>query len=255
MRNVYFDSVNLNSNQYRITEIDYESSAERKVNAYDLARERGSVFVSEEYGAKLIPVKGVITGSSESDLDSKLHTFKELCSRTGKNLDIDYAGTTLRFKNVLVQGRKIVKRGARDITRAYFELIFLVPSGVGQDTSVTNSHVDNITGATYNGSVNIVGSAKSKPTIKLTFDSNTGGDTVDFQLNGSKVTIANVSAFAASDVLIFDVENKKVTLNGTEKEYSGIFPEFIVGTNNYTITIDGSARQYDLDIDYFAMYL
>ena len=59
----------------------------------------------------------------------------------------------------------------------------------------------------------------------------------------------------ATNILIFDILNKKVTLNGVEKDYTGIFPTFNVGVNSFTVDTTRTAAQWDLVIRYKKYYL
>lgn len=252
--NVLFDNTNLNADPYAVIDLPHESVASRDVQSYELARERGAVVVTSDYRSKQITIEGYIKGSSASDLDAKMHAFKELISRPGKNLDIDYAGGTLRYRNAYATAHGIERRST-DLTRAKYRVVFLVPEGIGIATSKSSQSNNGITSATYNGSIVISGSAKPKPTVKCTIQSVTGTlDTISFQLGAFKVEMDGTT-LVASDIVIFDFENKKVTLNGTEKEYTGEFGDFQIGTNSFTIITDGSTRNYDLLIEYYPSYL
>lgn len=253
-RNILFDNTNLNSYPYTVLDIPHESVAQRDVQSYDLARERGSVVVTSEYRSKQFTVEGQIKGSSIADLDSKINDFKELVSRVGKNLDTDYAGGTLRYKNCHAIAHSITRRGT-DMTRAKYAVTFLIPDGVGFSTALTSQANNNVTSATYNGSITIAGTAKPRPTVRVTIDSFTGTlNAVSFQIGAYTVGITGVT-LAASDIVIFDCENKRITHNGTEKEYTGEFPEFEIGLNSFTIVTNGTTRQYDLLIEYYPAYL
>lgn len=251
--NILFDNTNLNADPYTVTEFDHESVAERDVFTYELARERGAVVVSSEYRSKKIHVSGTIRGSSKDDLDAKIDSLKELLNRAAKNLDVAYSSGTRRYKKCYATLSPI-KRGRADITKAYWDVTFFVPDGVGVATSLTTSTVSNITSATYNGSISISGNAKPKPKFTISIDSVTGTlNSLSLQNGDFKIELQQT--LVATDVVVFDMESKLVTLNGVSKDFVGQFPEFVPGSNSFTIVANGTTRQYDLQIDYYPTYL
>jgi hypothetical protein len=137
--------------------------------------------------------------------------------------------------------------------RAEFDVTVICPEGVALATSTTNHSADAKTSASYSGTVTIAGSARPKPIITITFSAATSVTQTSFQIGSEKVQLNN--AITAGDVVVFNTESKKVTLNGTEKDYDGIFPLFDIGDNDYIVATNGSARTWNLDIDYNAMYL
>jgi len=60
---------------------------------------------------------------------------------------------------------------------------------------------------------------------------------------------------ASSDVVIVNAATMSFTKNGTEIDYSGVFPSLAVGANSFAITTTGTARNIDIDIDYTMRYL
>jgi len=249
--NIAFDNVSLNNNPYQFTELDHEKSAPRETFMYDLARERGGVIVGDNYKPKEVVITGRIVGDDKNALESNIDSFKELMARFNKNLDLDYASGTRRYVATPIEV---------DIDRKYFHLsfvpfrvTFLVPSGVGEDITQTASIQNGITVSPHDGSINIGGSAYPMPKVEVIIASITAGIDISFQCNGDKITLTN--SLVANDVVVFDVQNKKVTLNGAEKDYTGVFPKFNVGLNNYIITINSSARNFNVEVNYFKKWL
>ncbi|MCC7357283.1 hypothetical protein IT408_02135 [Candidatus Uhrbacteria bacterium] len=56
--------------------------------------------------------------------------------------------------------------------------------------------------------------------------------------NGDKLIIAG--SFTNGDQVIIDGENKRVTKNGVDIDYTGILPKVVAGTNIFKITLTGS---------------
>jgi phage-related protein len=249
--NIAFDNVSLNNDPYQFTELDHEKSAPRETFMYDLARERGGVIVGDNYKPKEVVITGRIIGDDKNALESNIDSFKELMARFNKNLDLDYASGTRRY--VATPTDVNIDRKYFNLSFVPFRVTFLVPSGVGEDITQTASIQNGITDSPYDGSINIGGSAYPMPKVEVIIASITAGIDISFQCNGDKITLTN--SLVANDVIVFDVQNKKVTLNGAEKDYTGVFPKFNVGTNNYIITINSSARNFNVEVDYFKKWL
>jgi hypothetical protein len=253
--NITFDNVGLNSSPYGIKGINHEETAPRDILSFSLARERGSIIVDTNYQSKIIQIEGNITGSSPADLENKIDTFKELMSRELKNLDIDYAGGTRRYK--ATANATQINRQFFHLNYAPFTVSFIIPSGVGEDITATNQQTLAIPATTavpsYVSSITIGGTAYPQPTFKLTFTAQAGISAVSLLVNGSKITYTGT--IAVNDVLVFDTENKKVTLNAVEKDYTGIFPSLIIGNNVWQTDVICTTATYKMDIDYYKKYL
>lgn len=72
--------------------------------------------------------------------------------------------------------------------------------------------------------------------------------------NGQGILITG-QAFAADDVLVIDCDNKIVTLNGTEIDFIGAFPEFPPGEQSFSYADGFTTRNFDIDVDYYPLYL
>lgn len=249
---ITFDNVSLNTSPYRVTGLKHEHASPRETFLYDLARERGSILIDADYKSKEIVIAGRITGDTQADLEDNIDAFKELISRINKSLDIEYSTGTRRYKNAY-SNDVVIDRQFFHLSYAPFEVKFIVPSGVGEDTALTTDTETGITVASKSDSIVIGGSAYPTPNVKLTFSAVSGGNQVSLTLGGDKVTFDGT--LATSDVLIFDIENKKVTLNGVEKDYVGLFPKFAIGTNNYQVDINGTSRTYAIEISYKKKWL
>lgn len=248
---ITFDSVNITSDPYFIRQFLHDSWGARRLERQSLSRDRGVAILDAQFGEKAFDMRGKIIQSSQSNLESQIDTLKELLSRQGKNLDVSYAGGTRRYV-AYVEDLKI-ERDHYHIQHADFSCRFVIPSGVGYDPSIQNHSNDNNTGATESGSFTVAGSAPPKGVITISFDSASSCSKVEFTLNGVKMTIEQT--FSTSDVLVIDTDRKKVTLNGVEKDFSGRFPDFIVGSNSYLASLTRTSAQFDIDIDWYNTYL
>jgi hypothetical protein len=70
--------------------------------------------------------------------------------------------------------------------------------------------------------------------------------------NGDKVTIA--STFSNGDQIVIDGENRRVTKNGTEIDYTGVLPKIIAGSNVFKITLTGSGFSISVTELHYSRY-
>lgn len=248
---ILFDGTSLMASPFNVKKITHENADSRELNLQGLARQRGGILLNAEYMPKVIRLSGIITGTDNSDLEGNIDEFKELVSRQAKNLDVSYEAGTRRF---VATCQKInIEREYFNLNYAPYEIEFLIPSGVGKNTTVTTTTLSGLTSKTYSNSLTVGGTVvpKMKVTISVTAAS---AITACFLLvNGFKITLTN--ALVANDIVIFDAETMKVTLNGVEQDYTGIFPEWVVGLNAYYLEITGTSITYDLTLEYTKTYL
>lgn len=248
---ITFDSVSLQDANYTVRSARHDSSSERELDMLSIARDDGSIFVAEKYTPKTILVTGIIKASTQANVEDKIDDLKELVSRREKNLDISYAGGTRRY---VAYARNIrVERDHYHINYAPYEIEFVVPSGIGKDTSVTASVNNQSANPTYSGTASFSGSAKPKPVITLTFGANwvdAFGLSFENTDNDEKIVINKQDAvWSNADVLEIDCENKTVERNSavdSQVNFYRVFPTFELSSNN--IEIKGGDlidQQYD----------
>lgn len=252
MTNITFDSFDLQDSNYHTRRVTHRKFPDRSIIIEPQTRRDGFRVVRTKYNKKSILVSGNITANTVAGLRTLLDDMKKNLRGTDKNLDIGYGGSTIRFKATV---QKIdVPEDYYHLTFIPFEIEFLCHP-LGEATSTTNHSDDDITSSPHNSSLTITGSESPLPVITLTVDAETSMTVIKFKNIITNTEITITKAFSAADVLEIDCENLTVKVNGTEVDFTGIFPEFEPGVNNYTVTItDGGAFNVDLDIDYNAYY-
>jgi len=239
MASVKFDNVELVSSSHAPKYIKHESAPDRDLSIVELAREGGSILVAEKYGEKHIFIAGTLKAASQSALETAIDNFKELFSRPEKNLDISWAGGTRRYVATCV--KHTFNRDYLHLTFVPWMAEFVVPSGVGQDITLTAA-LDgvNVNANPYSSSVSFGGSAEPKPIITIEIGSghtNPQGISFENTDTGEKISFTKSSALADGDTIVIDCAEKKVTLEGDEKSFCGPFPSFKVGDNNFKISV------------------
>lgn len=248
---ITFNNVSLITDPYTVRSFTSEETNNKELFLYELARSRGANLVSSEYRQKRFSMIGTIKGTDKDDLEQNIDDFKALMDQSSKNLDIEYAGTTRRF--VATVSKCNVNRDYFNITFAQFEIEFTVPAGVGYDTARTENSLASITDLTQNESITVGGSAPPDDfKLTVTFTAENAITAMSFQANGNKITVTQ--AFSNGDVVVFDQENLKVTVNGTEVAYTGLFPQFYVGDNAFLIELTGTSATYTRVTSYTKAY-
>lgn len=248
---ITFDSVSLVSTPYTVKKITHENADSRVLNLQDLARQRGGILINAEYKPKIIRIEGNITGTSNADLEGNIDTFKELMSRQSKNLDISYDSGTRRF---IATNRSVtIEREYFHLNYAPYSIEMLVPAGVGYNITSTTETTAGLTSKNLTDTLDILGTADPKMKITLTMTTVSSISSFYFLVNGYKITVTDT--FSNGDVVVIDAATLKVTVNGTEYDYTGIFPVWGIGTNTYNLVITGTSITYTLTFEYTQTYL
>lgn len=236
---------------YRINKLTVEDVENREISVLGLARQRGGVLLNADIKPKRFTMLGAITGTDQANLDDNIDAFKELLTRRSKDLDMTYGSGTRRF--IVTVSKINIPREHYNIDYCPFEVEFIAPAGVGYDIIETTESHAGITDLTQNDSLTIDGSAP--PDVKLTVivTNQHSITSLDFLANGNKITLA--STMTAADVIVFDQQNMKVTRNGIERAFTGIFPEFFIGPNDFLIEAHGTSLTYTYTFSYTKTYV
>ncbi|MFA6048283.1 MAG: hypothetical protein WC737_05760 [Parcubacteria group bacterium] len=243
---ITYDSTELVSATYIPRFAKHETVAERLINSLKLARQDGEIIIDDTYSVKYIDIEGILVGSSQSDLETKIDAFKELISRKDKNLDISWAGGTRRY---------VCRAVAHEFDRDHYHLMhvpykvrFFVPLGYGKNTSETTSlNKSGITATTDTEAITFEGSYQPKPRHKVTITTRGNADVIRIENTDTGDYIdVDLDGFSDTDYLEIDEENQTVKKNGTTNlDYRGKFPSVIIGANNLKLTVLGSGSTLD----------
>ena len=255
MTNITFDGNDLQTANILTASIDHESIPVKDAKIYGFAHANRSAIPFINYPSRVIRVSGKVIGSSIADLDSRLDTFRGYFRDKDSNLDIDYNSSTRRYIATL-NALSIERPGG--LTFANFSAEFVCTQPFGQNTSTTSAlSATGRTSATYADVHAFLGSAPFQlPVITITINSVTGGDSfLSFTNDANDQGITIVAEFAASDVIEIDCKNRTVKINGTEVDFLGAFPEFEPGSQTMDYADGFSARNFNIDVDYYPMFL
>ena len=254
MSSVKFDGTEIIGSTYIPRFVKHESNPDREINAADLTGEDGSVFISTRFGKKIIRLQGIITGSTQAELEDNIDDFKELFAREEKNLDIGWNGTTRRYVATCIK---------QEFDRDYFHLLFVpwtaefvVLSGEGKETTETTAYNDVVvsTGDYASITVPFLGSKGPRPTIRLTllntpttFPAEVLGAEIKNNDTGDRLIFTKNSSWDESEYVEFDFVNKIVKCNFdgslSSDEFYGAFSKFKIGNNSLKIKFGGISCQ------------
>lgn len=223
---------------------------------FGLANTNQSVIPYVGYPSKAITIKGVIVGSSQANLDSRIDSFKAYFLGKDKNLDIEYNGTTRRY--VATANTISVVRQQKALW-ATFQIEFVCTLPFGKNTTATTAlSAAGRTLSGYTDPYTFLGSAPALlPVITITYSAVSGGAsfvTFGNNANGQGITITD-QTWVAADVLEIDVVNKTVKKNGVEIDFLGAFPEFAPGAQNFSYTDGFTTRTFAITVSYYQMWL
>jgi hypothetical protein len=237
MQSIKFDNTEINNSTYYPRFAKHESFPERMLNGLALISEDGESFISERFDKKVIPMQGVIVGSSQADVESKKDIMAELFARPEKNLDIDWNGSTRRYVATCTK---------LEFDRDHFNLNFIpwtaeftVLSGSGEDTSETTIvNADTFTANYKTKTFTLYGSARPKIRFSIAVNSPNGyikGIEIKNTTTGERIYVPSSSSLNGKTVEI-DTRMKTVTIAGSAVPYFGTFPKFVVGSNTIQIS-------------------
>lgn len=257
-RTISYDGVSLQSATYRSQEFEHESTDYKQVNDARFGNRDGSKIYDISFAPRKITVRGIITGANIDTLEANIDALQELLNRTEKNLDVQYASGTRRYK-ATCRSLSIVRR-AFNITFVPFEAEFIVgnpPFGTGLDTATAEFSGVGTSFGTFYGTMAATGTRRPVPTIRMNINGGSGITSASFtnRTTGGTISVTPVGGFTAGDVLIIDTDNFTVTLNGVAIDYVGFFPEFAQGNNDIKRVISSVWHSVDLFVIYRPLYL
>lgn len=237
--------------------IEHTNLPEKIATLFAKADADGSSIPSINYPSKKVNIAGMIKGSTQADLDSRIDTFKGYFTGKDKNLDITYGSSTRRY--IATANTVSVVRQDKAIF-ATFAIEFICTNPFGLDTSTTNlwTAKSAFSSATFTETPTIGGNAPYQlPVITITINSLTGaGDYVQISNdNNNQELLIYGQGLQAGDVIIIDCAECTVTLNGTEIDYYGTFLELEPGAASITYTDGFTTRSVDVSGVYTKRWL
>ena len=207
--------------------------------------------LSYRFRQKIVIVNGKMKAESGEALEMAIDDMKRAHGRPNKDLDIKVNGNIRRAKASCINLDSLFSREHYHIDWIPFTIQFRIVSEFAKELQRQNQSFNNLTTGITEEIINR-GTVRTSPVISMTFNTATGTNNVSFGIADNIITVAET--ITTGDVLQIDCDNKVVTLNSLEIDFSGTFPILEVGTNSYTITKNGTV-DYNFSISYFNNYL
>lgn len=240
---ISFNEYNLQNGSVNIVDIDVETPGNIQYISKDRGLTHGSSFIDKKYRNRNIRMKGYLLASSRQAVEELADEFKKNVDQVQAYLRLKTRGNT--YRQILATATNIdMPRVAYHVTKIPFTITFTANNPFFEGLDTESDTFTGITTASYIDSMDNNGSADMGARVILIFGTwNTGVTSVAFTANDRTITITDT--FANSDVLVLDMENKKVLLNGIKHDYTGTFPDFPPGVNAFTCAVNGT-HNYDI---------
>lgn len=255
-----FDSTDIQDANIILTEMSYDTIPPQELKRYRIIRGDGEVITDKRFGAKKIDLLGRITGSSQSDLETRLDGLRSALFGYGKEnklLVIDYTGGSRQWVATAIDVQ--VDRVHGSVNFANIKLSFISTTPFGSDTSSSSLLSSTAQTTSPNSKAITVGGTAPDQKLVITVELNsfTGAsvNTITLKNNDTGYALSVSRAWTASDTLVVDVANLSVKVNGTEVDYSGAFPDFAPGSRTLVYSDDFTARNVDLTVTNLTRYL
>lgn len=238
-------SVLFNSND--LAEVDgvwlynYDATTlpERDIKIHKIARRSLSIITSAEYTQKQIPVFMRVCSGTRQDTEATLTEIKGLLQPQNGTLEVKQSGEQYTYTATMNEFNI-----EWDASYAYVTIVFIASTPVATSVQADTLFSFSTTLGAEGQSFIVDGSYIAEPVINVVYTSVTGG-------TGGHVSIYNASTnqgitiegnYTGTSILEIDTKNYTVTLNGTPKDFEGMFPVFPPGAQRVGYTDDFSAR-------------
>lgn len=248
MINILYDSYNLQANGVTTASLDGYSAPNRELQVENIAGADGGILVEARYRPSTITASGTLQAATQLELETLIQLFKRSLNKVEKELSITDEGSLVTY--IATPSVISVERN-RGLTRATWQVDFLCsnPFGVTGATTTLLNHTFSAPGFQP---IEVDGSYKASPLITITINSFTGtGDRTISVQNGK--TFAGITlnrTWTAGDEIEIDSLNYSVKVNGSEVDFSGLFPSWETGNGTLYYVDTFTAR----DVDVLATY-
>jgi len=240
-------SMHKSDGSVRIRNSNHDDLWSIDLNTFDLPREDGGGVLWHYYRSKTIEFSVTLKSETSAWLNELIDDFKRNTRETEWRLEIKIDG--------------IIRRATASITslkfnRQYFNITFCTDINISFQTMDPHRQLKDYTSITYNNKTatfqeEITNNGSEDTYCKYYFIFNSGTSSLWSLAITIKWYILQVTwPFDTNDILIIDGENKTVTLNWVDIDYTWIFQKLEVGSNPVYFTFTG----WTVDVDVTNIY-
>lgn len=216
----------------------------------------GSKVLNRYFTNKIIELTGSITTSSAANLQTAIDDLQKALLTTEGNLDIVYNTATRRY--ICTPDSLQFLANGHNAQTIDFTVNFV--SSFPFAKGLINDSFDEVGIVTTQNSYAYIynGTAPLRPIFTITVVSETDMTQIELAHTNKSTSIiigANV-IIAAGDVFVIDSLSGNITQNGNNIEFTGVFPEYLPGSQTtQLIIIDSGVFEVDLEIISTPYYL
>lgn len=195
----------------------------------------GGGVLSKFFRGRPIGIRVSISAATPEELNDAIDDLKKNLSGTEGNLDITVNGEIRRIRATLT-GAKF-DRKHYNLTFVSCDLTFTATEAFFRAVN-DQSWLFESRGTDFWEEIGHGGSAYADP--KFYFIVGAGSSATGITVTCRSRSISVSGTFAAGDVVSIDCDEKTAKHNGTEIDYSGMFPKFQTGSNPFHTVVTGS---------------
>lgn len=232
---------------------DFNNLPTRELSIYKLARANKSVLTSAEYSQKEVTVQFHLRGCDRGETEAVMVSLKSYLRPVNQQLIVSQAGVDVTYNNATMNELNYTWYS----NKMLITLVFTVADPIGFEEDETVMLNTTVTVAASSNPINNAGSFDAEPVVNMTVTTVTGGSNQSLAIKneetGQGITLTRT--WTDGDTVEIDSDNKTVTINGTNSDFTGQFPTFPPGTGSLGYSDTFSTRSVDLTVTYQKHYL
>lgn len=219
---------------------------ERDIRTYKLARRSLSITTSAEYVSKDIRLFMKVCSGKRADTERTLTQLKAILQVQNGNLVVWQNGGQFRYTATMNEFNI-----NWNVSTALVEVVMIASTPVA--TSIDEDVIANfnVTSSNTGRTIEVDGSFIAMPLINVVINSVTGGNGSLSVFNGlTNQGITLTRNFVAGDRIEIDSQNYNVRINGSNVDFTGMFPSFSPGQQRIAYSDTFGARNVDISAVY-----
>ncbi|HNX02184.1 MAG TPA: hypothetical protein PLE33_05780 [Candidatus Cloacimonas sp.] len=243
MANLKYNSYEFDSAEWNFIEkTGHDENTEKKNDITEVAGSDDSVVVNSNFTPKKIIVTGKLAFDTYEELQDAIDELKLNALAEGGKLIVPIGDAFRTF--IVYPSSCTITRDDDYCGDCIYQISYIAsnpPFGLDSDSTgaliKTNAHTSEGFGNDlFSQSILFAGTAKPKPKIRIEIATANAMTEIEIinATTGQEIKISD-DTIVDGDVFVVDTENLRVSKNGDDIDFSGVFPDFVVGLNDVLI--------------------